>query len=132
MRLRARARTILTVSCCVALANLFSSCASPDSSRSARAVPVATPRFLELQEERSIATFHFPRGLYSLETQTPAGDYYRAPQHVMTHSFAGFAQYDGGIFVGRSRQVRIRAYIVRAGGVTQIGDLSRARYSFRN
>jgi len=90
------------------------------------------PRYVELRDKPQISTFHFPRGLYSLEAQDDAGYYYRAPRQVIKHSFAGFDPYDGGLFVGKDDRKRIRGYVVWAGGRTKIGNLSRANYEFRD
>lgn len=107
---------------------LFSSCVSTPSAATALAVP----RFIELQDEPAISTFHFPRGFYSLDSEDRAGYYYRAPRSLIKHSFAGFAKYDGGIFVPKRQRTRIRGYLIWAGGRTKIGDLANARYVFRD
>ncbi len=125
----ARALRIVSLVCAVlAAALLFNSCASSNP----RAQPLTVPPFVELQEERSISTFHFPRGLYSLDSEDARGYYYRAPRRLMKHSFAGFASYDGGIFVRKGNRTVLRGYVIWAGGRTQIGNLSRARFVFRN
>jgi hypothetical protein len=87
---------------------------------------------VELRDEPQIATFHFPRGLYSLAAEDNAGYYYRAPRRVMKHSFDGFDPYDGGLFVRKDNPRMIRGYIVWAGGRTKIGNLSRGNYEFRD
>ena len=89
------------------------------------------PQTIDLQEEQSIATFHFPRGRYSLQSEDNAGFYYRAPRQLIKHSFAGFAQYDGGLFVPKRDRNALRGYVIWAGGLTKIGNLSRAHYAFR-
>jgi len=113
---------------CLALALLLTSCVS----RPRAAVATAVPRFIELQNESSIATFHFPRGLYSLDSEDDQGRYYRAPRRIVKHSFAGFAPYEGGIFIRKDDRRQARGYIVWAGGRTKFGDLSRAHYIFRD
>lgn len=97
-----------------------------------RAQPLRVPQFVELQEERSISTFHFPRGVYSLDSEDARGYYYRAPRRLIKHSFAGFDSYDGGIFVRKGNRTSLRGYVIWAGGRTQIGNLSQARFVFRN
>ncbi len=104
---------------------LLGACASDPRA----AAPVSTSRRIELQEESAIATFHFPRGLYSLDSEDDSGFYYRAPRSVMKHSFAGFTKYEGGIFVEKRRQ-RIRGYIWWAGGRTRIGRVAPAVIKF--
>ncbi|HEV3408728.1 MAG TPA: hypothetical protein VG095_00405, partial [Chthoniobacterales bacterium] len=96
-----------------------------------RAWSAETPRFIELTEEQSIATVHFPRGLYSLDAEDARGYYYRSLGPVIKRSFAGFDRYEGGIFVAKNGR-SIRGYIVWAGGYTRIGDLRRAPYRFRS
>ena len=61
----------------------------------------STPPYLELRSERSVATLHFPRGVYVLDAVDDKGYYYRAPRKIVQHSFSGGLQHDGGIFVAR-------------------------------
>lgn len=122
-----RIRTVALSFCICSLASTLTSCVS-----SRVAEPAHVPRFVDLREEPAISTFHFPRGLYSLDSEDAAGYYYRAPRSLIKHSFAGFAKYDGGIFVPRTQRTRIRGYVVWAGGVTRIGNLAHARYAFRD
>lgn len=91
----------------------------------------ATARFLELRSDTSAGTIHFPRGLYSLESEDHHGYYYRAPAKVYQRSFSGGLRYDGGIFVSRRDQRKLRGYVVMPGGLTHVGNLSRADYQFR-
>jgi hypothetical protein len=112
---------------------LLTSCASD---RNYRTIPPGegpvAPRYVELREEPQIATYHFPRGLYTLEAADDAGYYYRAPRQLIKHSFAGFDQYEGGLFVRKDNRDKIRGYVVWAGGRTKIGNLSRADHQFRD
>jgi hypothetical protein len=108
---------------------LLVGCASDRQFRSAE--PVQPPRFLELQEEQSIATVHFPAGLYSLDSIDDTGSYYRMTRQLVKHSFAGPLPQTGGIFVGKSNR-KLRGYIVWAGGLTKIGSLSPNAIRFRN
>ena len=115
----------------VAAAACLTSCASTRHLRFVEAgEAAAVPRFIELHEEQSVATVHFPTGLYSLELEDDRGYYYRAQRPVIKHSFAGFDPYEGGIFVAKKSR-RLRGYIVWAGGRTHLGNLSRAKLSFR-
>jgi hypothetical protein len=96
--------------------------------------PAATatvPRFIELLSETSAGTIHFPRGLYSLESEDHHGYYYRAPGKVYQRSFSGRLPHDGGIFVSKRNQRKLRGYVVMPGGVTHVGNLSGAYYQFR-
>ena len=112
---------------------LLTSCASERNYR-----PIApgegphAPRYVELRKESQIATFHFPRGLYSLEAEDDGGYYYRAPRQLTKHSFAGSDPYEGGLFVRKGNRTKVRGYVVWAGGRTKIGNLSSAKYEFRN
>jgi hypothetical protein len=96
--------------------------------------PAATAtvaRFIELLSETSAGTIHFPRGLYSLESEDHHGYYYRAPVKLYQRSFAGREAHDGGIFVSKQNQRKLRGYVVMTGGVTHVGNLSGANYQFR-
>ena len=96
--------------------------------------PAATAtvaRFIELLSETSAGTIHFPRGLYSLESEDHHGYYYRAPIKLYQRSFSGREPHDGGIFVSKQNQRKLRGYVVMAGGVTHVGNLSGANYQFR-
>jgi hypothetical protein len=90
------------------------------------------PRYVELNEEHSIATVHFPRGLYTLEAEDDAGYYYRSPRPLTKHAFAGLQPYDGGIYVRKTKRAVLRGYVVWAGGRTKIGNLTRAGIKFRD
>jgi hypothetical protein len=113
-------------------ATLLISCAGNRHLRYANeGEPSSVPRYLELAEEQSISTVHFPAGLYSLDLVDDDGYYYRARGQVVKHSFAGPAPQDAGIFVSKQNR-RMRGYIVWAGGRTKIGNLSHARITFRD
>ena len=115
---------------CVLSAIALSSCAGNRHLRFANGSEQA-PRYLELADEQSIATFHFPAGLYSLDLIDDEGCYYRALGRVVKHSFAGPTTQDAGIFVSKKSR-KIRAYVMWAGGRTRIGNLSHARITFRD
>ena len=91
----------------------------------------SVPQVVELREELSISTVHFPAGNYWLHAEDDAGYYYRSPRQVTKHAFAGLQQYDGGIFVRKGSRPRVRGYIVWAGGRTKIGSVSPEVYEFR-
>jgi hypothetical protein len=92
----------------------------------------AAPRAIELQETHTINTFHFPRGIYTLEAEDDSGFYYRAPVRLMKQSFGGADPHEGGIFLGRGNRPTLRGYVVWAAGRTRIGNLTRSRYEFRD
>ena len=81
---------------------------------------------IALEEEQSIATVHFPRGLYRLEAEDNGGYYYRSPRPLTKHAFAGLQPYQGGIYLRKTPPRRLRGYLVWAGGRTKIGNLTRA------
>ena len=89
------------------------------------------PRFIEVLSETSAGTIHYPRGLYSLESEDHHGYYYRAPGKLYQRSFSGRLPHDGGIFVSKRNQSKLRGYVVMPGGVTHVGNLSGANYQFR-
>jgi hypothetical protein len=90
-----------------------------------------TPPFIELRSDISAGTIHFRRGLYSLESEDQLGYYYRAPAKVYQRSFSGSYGHDGGIFVSKRDQRKLRGYIIMNSGLTHVGNLSRADYEFR-
>ncbi|MDQ2919716.1 MAG: hypothetical protein M3R10_07560 [Verrucomicrobiota bacterium] len=112
------------------IALLLTSCAGNRRFRSSNEHE-AVPRYLELSDEQSIATYHFPAGIYSLDSVDDDGYYYRALTRVVKHSFAGPTTQNAGIFVSK-RNRRVRGYVIWAGGRTKIGNLSRARISYRD
>jgi hypothetical protein len=89
------------------------------------------PAAIELRSEVRAATIHFPPGLYQLESEDNHGYYYRAPGKVHERGFGGGMPHDGGIFVSKKNQQKLRGYVVMPGGVTLLGNLSHADYSFR-
>jgi hypothetical protein len=111
---------------------LVSSCGGSHHFRVTRpGETTSTPPYLELRSERSAGTLHFPRGTYVLNAVDDKGYYYRAPQRIAQHSFSSGVTYDGGIFVEKRNQRRLRGYVIAPGGLTHVGNLSRADYEFR-
>lgn len=110
-----------------AAAPAFFACATrPEMSRTAPGT------YLELYSAPAVATVHFPRGIYVLESSDRSGFYYSAPRALTKHSFAGPQPYDGGVFVSRRQPARLRGYIIWAGGLTKIGDLTRQPHAFHD
>ncbi|HSP44790.1 MAG TPA: hypothetical protein VLO30_02240 [Chthoniobacterales bacterium] len=111
---------------------LVGGCGGTD--RRQRINPAATTAapFIELLSNTSAGTIHFPRGLYPVDSEDQNGYYYRAPGKVYQRSFSGGLPHDGGIFVFKQDQRKLRGYVVMPGGVTHVGNLSRANYQFRN
>jgi hypothetical protein len=86
--------------------------------------------FIELRSDTSAGTVHFLRGRYSLESEDQHGYYYRASGKVYERSFSGRTPHDGGIFVSRRNQRKLRGYVVMPYGVTLVGNLSGADYQY--
>jgi hypothetical protein len=83
-------------------------------------------RYIELFQEKQIATLHFPAGVYTLDAVDKIGYYYRAPRKVRE----GYALRDGGIFVSKRDPQKLRGYVFRAGTITHVGNLSRVGHRF--
>jgi hypothetical protein len=116
----------------VALAVFLGGCGGTDRRQPVNPAATATvARFIALLSETSAETIHFPRGLYSLESEDHHGYYYRAPVKLYQRSFGGREPRDGGIFVSKQNQRKLRGYVVMPGGVTHVGNLSGANYQFR-
>jgi len=110
----------------------LSACGGTDRRHPVNPAATATvARFIELLSNTSAGTIHFPRGLYSLESEDRHGYYYRAPVKVYQRSFGGRELRDGGIFVSKKDQRKLRGYVVMPGGVTHVGNLAGANYQFR-
>lgn len=90
----------------------------------------STPPYLELRSPHSVSTLHFPRGTYVLDAVDDNGYYYRAPRKIVQHSFSGNLLYNGGIFVAKRDRANLRGYVIRASGLTHVGNLSRTNHEF--
>jgi hypothetical protein len=124
-------RTFVSALSVVVMAMLLAGCGGTDRRHPVNSSSTGVPRFVELRSEASAATIHFPRGLYSLESEDPHGYYYRAPGKVYQRSFPGRVARDGGIFVSKRNQRKLRGYVVMPAGATLVGNLSGADYQFR-
>ena len=113
------------------IAIAFSGCGGTDRRQAVNPAATTAPPFIELRRNTSAGTIHFPRGLYTLDTEDRNGYYYRTPTKVYQHSFGGSYPHDGGIFVSKRNQRKLRGYIMMAGGITHVGNLSGADYEFR-
>jgi hypothetical protein len=109
----------------------FSSCGGTDRRHSVNPAATTAARFLELRSDASAGTIHFPRGLYALDTEDGNGYYYRAPGKVYQRSFSGRYPHDGGIFVSKRNQRKLRGYVIMPSGITHVGNLSGSDYQFR-
>lgn len=91
-----------------------------------------TPRFVDIYREVNVSTLHFPPGAYRLQSSDKIGYYYRTPRGVIQHTASGPMLRDGGIFVSKRDPKKIRGYVILAGGVTHVGNLSKTRHRFHN
>lgn len=94
--------------------------------------PPSAPRYLELRSGASVATLHFPAGLYSLSAADDVGYYYAAPQKIVQRTAAGSTSRNGGIYVNKRDPRKLRGYVIWGGARTHIGNLSRVRHEFRD
>lgn len=116
----------------LAAALLFTGCGGTDRRHSiSPARTTSVPPYLELRSKISPGTLHFPTGLYVLDSEDGNGYYYRAPRKIVQRSFAGGYPRDGGIFVSKRDRKKLRGYVIMPGGLTHVGNLSRADYEFR-
>ena len=114
-----------------ALALSLTGCGGTDRRQAVNPAATTAAPYLELRAEASAGTIHFPRGLYSLQSEDRHGYYYRAPVSVYQRSFSGRLPREGGIFVSKRNQRKLRGYVMMPGGVTHVGNLSGADYEFR-
>lgn len=115
-----------------AAALLLVSCGGGHHFRSTTAAETtSTPPYLELHSARSVGTLHFPQGVYVLDAIDDKGYYYRAPRKIIQHSFSGGLRRNGGIFVARRNQGRLRGYVIMPSGLTHVGNLSRTDHELR-
>jgi hypothetical protein len=114
------------------IALLLSSCGGNQNFRATSPAETSSaPAYVELRSERSASTLHFPAGTYVLNAVDDKGYYYRAPRRIRQHSFSGGLSYEGGIFVEKRDRRRLRGYVIMPGGLTHVGNFSRADYEFR-
>jgi hypothetical protein len=128
---RNTSRFVLTTALLAALAFTLSGCGGTDRRHAVDPAATTAPRYVELRSDTSAGTIHFPRGLYSLDSEDQNGYYYRTPTKVYQHSYGGSYPHEGGIFVSKRNQRKLRGYIIMAGGITHVGNLSGADYQFR-
>jgi hypothetical protein len=85
---------------------------------------------LRLDRPISVATLHFPTGIYSLTVEDDRGYYYAAPRPIVQHTAAGSVFHKGGIWVNRHDPKKLRGFVYWAGALTHIGNFSKAKYEF--
>lgn len=123
---------VIVMTAALATSLFVGACGGTDQRHPVNPAAMATAaRFVALLSDTSAGTIHFSRGLYSLESEDRHGYYYRAPVKLYQRSFGGRELRDGGIFVSKQNQRKLRGYVVMPGGVTHVGNLSGANYEFR-
>lgn len=90
------------------------------------------PAFIELRREVRANTLHFPAGVYALSSSDKIGYYYRAPRKIMQHGAGSSFPRDGGIFVSKRNQAKLRGYVYLGGAIVHVGNFSHADYTFRS
>ena len=115
------------------LAFLLSSCAGSSHPRLvAPSEGPISPRYLEIYSEPHAATLHFPAGVYTLNAADKIGYYYHAPRKIAEHFGSGSLWREGGIFVSKRDPQKLRGYVYRAGTITQVGNFSGVKRTFRD
>lgn len=123
---------VIPVALGLSAALLLTGCGGTDRRHSVNpARTSSTPQYIELLSKTSAGTLHFSPGLYTLDSEDAKGYYYRAPRKVYQRSFSGRLPRDGGIFVSKRNQRKLRGYVIMPGGLTHVGNLSGANYEFR-
>jgi hypothetical protein len=127
-----RAMRAIAIVTAFGAALLLTGCGGTDRRHSVDpARTTSAPPFIELRSETSTGTLHFPPGLYTLDSEDAKGYYYRAPRKVYQRSFSGRLPHNGGIFVSKRNQRKLRGYVIMPSGLTHVGNLSGANYEFR-
>jgi hypothetical protein len=114
------------------LAFLICSCANHHFRVPAEGPPSNAPRYVELLKEKQIATLHFPAGLYSFYAIDDIGTYYQSPRPIVQRTAGSSVRRKGGIFVSKRDPNKLRGYVVYAGALTHVGNLSRTPHQFHD
>jgi hypothetical protein len=117
---------------CLSSLLLLSSCANRHFEIVAEGPPRNAPRYVDLLSGVQVATLHLPAGSYSFYAVDDLGYYYRAPRQILERTAGASVFHDGGLYVSKKAPKRVRAYVYRAGAITHVGNVSRARYEFRD
>ena len=112
--------TAILIGLCATL--ILSGCGGTDRRHSVNPAGTTAAPYLELRADISAGTIHFPRGLYVLDTEDRNGYYYRAPQKIRQRGFYSAMPRDGGIFVSKRSQKKLRGYVIMPYGVTHVGN----------
>jgi hypothetical protein len=116
----------------IALSILTACGGSPHPRAVGEAAATNAPTFIELRREVRANTLHFPAGVYTLSSSDKIGYYYRAPRKIMQHGAGSSFPRDGGIFVSKRNQAKLRGYVYLGGAVVHVGNFSHADYAFRS
>lgn len=93
--------------------------------------PSDAPHFVDLQQDKQVATMHFPAGTYSFYAVDDKGYYYRAPRGIVEHAAGSNRPHNGGLYLSK-RDHKMRGYVYMAGGVTHLGNFSSKSYELRD
>ena len=111
---------------------LLASCANRHFEVVAEGPPGDAPHSVEMLREARVATLHFPPGGYTFYAVDDLGYYYRAPQKIVEHTGGASVMHNGGVYLSKKTPKKLRGYVYMAGGLTHVGDLTRAHYEFRD
>src|SRR3954471_20769777 len=132
-RLEVTAMRTILLAAALSTSLFLTACGGTDRRQSVDlAASRSAPTYLELRADVSAGTLHFPRGVYVLDSEDRNGYYYRAPLKIRERSFYGGLPHDGGIFVSKRNQRKLRGYVIMPYGLTHVGNLSSADYQFRD
>jgi hypothetical protein len=116
----------------IALSILTACGGNPHPRAVSDAASTNVPAFIELRREVRANTLHFPAGMYALSSSDKIGYYYRAPRKIAQHAAGSSLLRDGGIFVSRRNQTKLRGYVYLGGAIVHVGKFSHADYAFRS
>jgi hypothetical protein len=117
---------------CIVSLFLFASCANRHFEIVAEGPPRNAPRYIDLLAGAQVATLHFPPGAYSFYAVDDFGWYYRAPRQIVERTGGASVFHNGGLYLSRKTPKSLRAYVSMPGGITHVGNLTRAHYEFRD
>ena len=125
-------RNKIKVAALAAMSFVLAACAGSPHPPAEAPGSVNASSAIELQAEARVAGVHFPAGIYTLSAADRIGYYYRSSRGVIQGSGPGRVVRQGGIFVSKRNRTKLRGYVYFGGAVTHVGNLSHARYEFRN
>ena len=111
---------------------LTTSCGGRHFHVPAEGPPAHAPRYVEMLQEKQVATLHFPPGSYPFYAEDDDGYYYRSPRKIVERTFGASVTRNGGIYLNKKNPKKLRGYVYMPGGLTHVGDLSRTRHELRD